>query len=141
MRDLLWQLFQVCSPALLALIGWLSLKLADLIKAKTDNAYVQGVLLRLNDAVWTAVREVEQTMVGALKATNTDGSGKLTETSQANAKTAAINTIKEHLGPKGLAELGDIIGVAGPALDQFLGKRVEAVVNAAKAPAVPTLRP
>lgn len=139
MRDLMWNLFQALSPALLALIGWLSLKLAALIKAKTDNAYVQGVLLRLNDAVWVAVREVEQTLVATLKAT--EANGKLTETARMNAKSAAIATIKEHLGPKGLAELAEVLGLTGQAVDAFLGKRVEAAVNASKAPAVPTLRP
>lgn len=139
MRDLMWSLFQVCSPAILALVGWLSVKLAGLITAHTSNAYVQGVLLRLNDAVWTAVAEVEQTMVKALKAGTLDG--KLTTTGAENAKAAAVATIKEHLGPQGIADLGTILGITGPAIDAFLGKRVDAAVGAAKSPAVPSRQP
>lgn len=130
MSDLMWNLFQALSPALVALVGWLSMRLAALIKANTSNAYLQGVLLRLNDAVAIAVRETQQVMVEQLK--KTDPTGKLTETAKANAKAAAIATIKAHLGPKGITELATVFGVAGPALDGLLGARVEAAVAASK---------
>ena len=139
MRDLLWNLFLALSPTLLALVGWLSARLALLIKAKTRNEYLQGVLLRLNDAVWASVREVEQTMVTALKAGTVDG--KLTETGRQNAKSAAIATVKEHLGPQGLADLCNVLGISGAVVDNFLGKRVEAAIAESKAPPVPFARP
>lgn len=129
MSNLLWSLFQAASPLILAAVTYLSVRLASLIKAKTSNAYLQGVLLRLNDAVVVAVKEVNQTMVEALKAS--DG-GKLSETSKQNAKLAALQTIKAHLGPKGIAELAEVFGVAGVALDNLLGTRIEAAVGASK---------
>ena len=43
---------------LTALLAWVSMKVAAWIRAKTQNEYVAGTLLRLNDSVFTAVKAV-----------------------------------------------------------------------------------
>lgn len=91
------------------------------------NERVKGVLLRLNDAAATAVAEMEQSAVKALKAASPDG--KLTPATAAAVKDAAVESLRGHLGPKGLAELKTVLGVADVAA--ALNSKVEAAVSAA----------
>ena len=120
------QLLDLLTPVLLAALGWLSFRAAGWIKAYTKNAQVQGILLRLDDAVFTAVSALEQTVVVAAK--TAAGDGQLTKSDGAAVKAAALAEIKSHLGPKGIAELQAILGVKPEVLDSFLSSRIEASV-------------
>jgi hypothetical protein len=54
---------QVVSPVLVAALTWAAAKLASFIRSKVDNEYLRGVLVRLDDAVITAVKDLQQTVV------------------------------------------------------------------------------
>ena len=118
-------------PALLALLGWVAQKLRKFIDAKAMHEYVKGILLRLNDAVWAAVRDVQQTFVDKIKEGRADG--KLTEDEIALAKAMAISKIKSYLGLKGAGVLMKVLGLDGKAFEEFLGSKVEAAVADGKA--------
>ena len=120
------QAIDLLTPLILAALGWLSWRAAGWIKAHTKNAQVQGVLLRLDDAVFTAVSALEQTVVVAAKTASSDG--QLTKSDGAAVKAAALAEIKSHLGPKGIAELQAILGIKSDALDSFLSSRIESSV-------------
>ena len=116
----------VIGPLLLAGLTWASFRLAGYIKAHTKNARVQGILLRLNDATFTAVSSLEQTVVNTAKASSSNG--KLTEYTGKCVKSAALESIKAHLGAQGIAELKKILGVQDGDLDAFLSQRIESSV-------------
>jgi hypothetical protein len=117
----------VLSPVLLAALTWLAAKVAQLIHAKVRNEYLRGVLVRLDDAVLAAVREVHQVTVEELKARSADG--KLTPEERARVKQVAIDAVKSHLGKRGIGELARVLGLEGGAIDKLLATRVEAAVH------------
>jgi hypothetical protein len=120
------QLLDILAPVLVAALGWVFVRLAAYIKAHTKNARVQGILLRLNDATFTAVSSLEQTVVTAAKESTSDG--RLTVRSGEVVKAAAMAAIKSHLGPQGIGELKAILGVQDADLDSFLSSRIESSV-------------
>jgi hypothetical protein len=121
------KLVEVLSPVLLAALTWLAAKVAQLIHAKVKNEYLRGVLVRLDDAVLAAVREVHQVTVEELKARSADG--KLTPEERARVKQVAIDAVKSHLGKRGIGELAKVLGLEGGAIDKLLATRVEAAVH------------
>ena len=44
-------------------------------------------------------------------------------------RAAAIANVKSHLGPKGMGEVRDVLGLNGPAAESFLMSKVEAAVH------------
>jgi len=130
MTDTLWahvaKSLEALSPVLLALLSWLSVRAAQLVKAKVKNEYVSGVLRRLDDAVFVAVREVEQVAVGQLKAASSDGA--LSPDDRRSVKGAALGAVRSYLGFKGLLEIGKILGLKNDELDRVVEARVEAAV-------------
>jgi hypothetical protein len=126
MKDLLPQLLLIVSPVFIAALAWLSMKASNLINANTKNAYLRGVMLRLNDATMTAVREVQQVYVSTLR------SGPLTADQAQKAKGAAVDSLKSHLGAHGLVELSKVLGLDGTAVERLLGAKVEAAVSELK---------
>ena len=120
------QILDLLSPIIVAAIAWVCVRAAGYIRSHTKNLQVQGILLRLNDAVGTAVGALEQTMVLAAKLAASDG--QLTGEDGRNIKAAALAEIKSHLGPEGISALKAILGVQADTLDSFLGTRVEAAV-------------
>jgi hypothetical protein len=98
------QVLEALSPVLLALISWGALKLSNLIQAKVKNEKLQGMLMQLDHAAEMAVKEIEQTFVSNLDSTRPAESMK-------QAKEMALQSLKNFMGPKGLIELADILGV------------------------------
>jgi len=121
------KVLQILSPILLAALTWVAAKVAQYIQAKVKNEYLRGVLVRLDDAVLAAVREVQQVTVEAIKSGSADG--KLTPDERARVKQAAIDSVKSHLGMKGISELAKILGLETGAVDKLLSTRVEAAVH------------
>lgn len=125
------QILQVVVPLLgtvvTAALTWAGAKLVNLIQAKTKNEYLKGALVRAEQAVQTAVLEVKQVYVDAIKVRSADG--KLTSEEAEEAKKLAIDAAKSYLGTKGLAVLVDVFGFDGSALDSFLGGKIEATVS------------
>jgi hypothetical protein len=117
---------QALSPLLLAALSWLSMRVAALINAKVKNERVSGVLTRLDDAVFMAVREVEQVFVSMLKTASEDGA--LTKEERLQAKDAALQAARSYLGPRGLAELAKVLGMNDDDVDRVLAARVESAV-------------
>lgn len=127
LSDVAVYIIQIGSPLLIATLTWLAGKLAQLVQARVKNEYVRGVLLRLDDAVLTVVREIHQVSVDALKAAAPDG--KLTPEVKAMVKRAALDAIKKNLGVKGLSQLVKVLGINTEAVDKLIGTRVEAAVH------------
>ncbi|MHB1844734.1 MAG: hypothetical protein ACYCWW_07865 [Deltaproteobacteria bacterium] len=140
--DLGLRILVLLSPVLLAALAWASARLAQFITAHVKNAYLKNALVRLDDAVFSAVKELEQTLVAEVKASS--GDGKLSAADCDRIKRAAMDKVKSYLGMKGIAEIATILGLSPEALDGVIGTRIEAAVHdvraataaiAAKAPA------
>jgi hypothetical protein len=119
---------QLLAPVLMAVLACASAWLAALIRTKVKNEFVKGVMLRLDDAVFAAVKEVEQVIVARLKEASADGT--ITAQERAAVKSAAIASVKEQLGQQGLMAVSKAIG---DGLDAVLGAKVEAAVHDIKA--------
>ncbi len=118
---------QVLSPVLAAALAWLSAKLAALIRSKTKNEHLQGILIRLQDAIATSVKDLQMTVVDEAKALAKDG--KLSAADRKQVRAAAIANVKSHLGPRGMGEVREVLGLDGPAAESFLMSKVEAAVH------------
>ncbi len=117
---------EALSPLFLAALSWLSLRIAAFINAKVRNERLHGILARLDDAVFMAVREVEQVFVSMLKTASEDGG--LTAKERRQAKDAALQAARSYLGARGLAELSKVLGLHDDEVDRVLAARVEAAV-------------
>ncbi len=118
---------EILSPVLLAALTWVAAKLAQLVRAKVKNEYLRGVLVRLDDVVFTAVKDLQQTVVAEIKLASADG--KITDAEKRRVKEQAIANVKSHLGTKGIGELAKVLGLDGGAIDGLLSSKVEAAVH------------
>lgn len=121
------KVLEILSPVLLAALTWAAAKLAQLIRAKVKSEYLRGALVRLDDAVFTAVKDLQQSVVEEIKAASADG--KITEDEKKRIKEKALASVKSHLGTKGLSELATVLGLDGGAIEGFLSSKVEAAVH------------
>ena len=121
------KVLEILSPVLLAALTWAAAKLAQLIRAKVQNEYLKGVLVRVDDAVFTAVKNLQQTVVEQIKAASADG--KITDDEKKQIKEKALAAVRSHLGTKGLTEAAAILGLGGSALEGLLSSKVEAAVH------------
>lgn len=119
-------IFMVLVPFAAMGVHWLGSRAGELIQAKVDNEALRGVLLRLNDAVVTAVHDLEQTVVNEVKAAAEDG--RISREERRRIKEKAVRHVKSYLGPKGLKELGSVLGLWDLAVEDFIGSKVEAAV-------------
>ena len=120
-------IFQMLSPVLLAAISWIAAKVGQLINAHVKNEYLRGVLMRLDDAVLSVVREVHQVTVAAIKEASVDG--RLPPGARETVKNAAVARIQSYLGRKGLAEVARVLGLNLEGVDRLIGTKVEAAVH------------
>ncbi|MEW6778293.1 MAG: hypothetical protein AB1405_18490 [Bdellovibrionota bacterium] len=119
---------EILTPVLVAGLTFLSAWLAKLITAKVKGEYLRGVLVRLDESVFTAVKSVAQTYADALKSAREDG--KLDPAERQEAKRRALSALKSYLGAKGIGELGKILGLTSDAqVEEFLAGKVEAAVH------------
>jgi hypothetical protein len=125
-----WRLFEMLSPAALAVLSWLAVKAAQLLTEKTKSEHVMRVLLLVDDVVLAAAREVQQVLVDRLKAASPDGNLSAEQSTQ--AKQAALDSAKAQLGPHGLADIATTLGLDGNGVERMLGTRVEAAVHRLK---------
>ena len=130
------KVLEILSPLLLAALTWAAAKLAQLIRAKVQNEYLKGVLVRLDDAVFTAVKDLQQTVVEQIKAASADG--KITDEEKKQIKDKALAAVKSHLGTKGLAEAASVLGLGGGALEGLLSSKVESAVHDLRRSTPPT---
>lgn len=127
LSDVALMALQVVAPVLMAALAWAAAKLAALIRSKVANEYLRGALVRLDDAVLTAVKELQQTVVAEVKAASADG--KIDDVERQRIKEVALANVKSYLGPKGLAVLAELLGLSGDTLERYLGSRIEAAVH------------
>lgn len=121
------KVLEILSPVLLAALTWAAAKLAQLIRAKVRSEYLRQVLVRLDEAVFTAVKDLQQSVVEEIKAASADG--KITDEEKKRIKERALASVRSHLGAKGISEVGAILGLDAGALDGFLSSKVEAAVH------------
>ncbi len=123
---------QIAAPmATVAAAGvtWLCAWGARWFYVHTKNENVKAGILRLNDAVNTAVLEIQQTVVTTLKEKASDG--KLTCADVAAVREAALATASTQLGgPKGVETLKKVLGVDDMA--NVIVSKIEASVQQAK---------
>jgi hypothetical protein len=116
----------VLSPILVAALTWVATKVSQLINARVQNERLQNILARVDDTVFAVVRELQQVTVDKLKAAAVDG--KLTSEAKEMLRLAAIASIRQQLGTKGVSELSQIVGVSDRAIDNVLVTHIEAAV-------------
>lgn len=109
-------------------LGWLAIRYASWIKEKIKSVRIEGILLRLGDAAFKVVRELQQTVVDKLKADE-----KWDGDEAKKVKKAAIAKLKEYIGPKGVQEAFDVLGIDMPGLEKIIGTFIEAEVHDLKA--------
>lgn len=114
-------------------VHWLGTRAGDLFQAKVHmteafvrNERLRAALLRLDDAVVTAVKDIEQTLAAEAKALAADG--KLSREDRRRVKEAAVRRVKTFLGSAGLKELGDVLDVWELSVEDFIGAKIEANV-------------
>ena len=116
----------VLEPVILALIGLGAAYLSTWLRAKTANEQVDGITRRLVAAAEVAVRDTEQTLVRALKAGAADG--KLSREDARAASAAALETLTDLAGPKGIATANAVLGDS----ETWLVSLIEAEVDRQK---------
>lgn len=106
-------------------VTWASLRLPQWIKAKVKNESVAGVLDRLSLLAFNVVQEVQQTFVSNLE--------NPTPEQLRLALDKALEALKAHLGPKGLQELKDVLGLDGDtAIERLIITFIESAVHSLK---------
>lgn len=130
MEQLISAVAELALPALVSGLLWLITKGVSYVVAKTSNEYIKGALVRLQDAVSTAVHEVENTVKKEFALANADG--KLTKKEAEHIKAVAIAAAKTYLGPKGIAQIIKVIGVDEALVDKFIGGKIEQSLVAMK---------
>jgi len=113
---------QLLAASLIAFVGFG----IRFLRARTSSTYLDSALLRLDDAVRTAVRDVHQRIRSQISEATEDG--KLSPSEARGIKDAAVDAVKGYLGDKGLAELKRVLGPEE--LEQVIrGKIEEAVLD------------
>lgn len=120
---ILGDLAVVVSPLLGALIGWIAVKVKKLIDSKIENETLRLIASKFNSALWSVVKEAEQTVVKEFKAKSADG--KLTKADGDAIAAAVVAKLKSYLS---LDELIKLFGSA-EAVDKAIKSHVEAAVN------------
>jgi len=105
-----------------AAVGWVGGQLGRLFGQKTASEAQKFILLRLDDAVATAVAAIEQTVRSKI-------AGTLSGSAADDLKMRALNIAKQHLGPDFPARASKVLG--GP-IEQILGDKIEAAVLSLK---------
>ena len=117
---------QVLSPVLIALLGLLAKQLLDLINARIKNESIKGILDRLDQTSLTVVTEVQQTFVD-----NLDPNAP--KESYQKARDSALASLKTLIGPKGLTDIKQVLGIDDDSLQKVLITYIESKVHELKA--------
>lgn len=94
----------VLGPAFVVFVTYAAAHLGAWIRSKMHNEVVVGVLDRLAQLAINVVREVQQTVVSSLP-------DKADKAALLAARDQALETLKSHLGEKGLRELMTVLGL------------------------------
>jgi len=111
----------------LALITLIAARLSAYLREAGKGERLASAMLRLNDAVGTAVREIEQTVRPLVVAAAADG--RITPEEAAQLKDAAMASARRYMGAHVGADLKKILGVTEDDFDRLLDAKVEAAVH------------
>lgn len=126
----------VIGTVLLAGFGWLVKLARGYLIARTKSVKFHDAVTRVAYALTTAVGEIEQTTVKALK--EQSGGGRLTPEGRKVAVNAAMDSIRNHLG----AGITEIQAAMGPEdLTEALRSGVEALMDARNSAGAPVIPP
>ena len=136
LADIAPQAFELLKPVFLAIFAWACCRAANYFKAHTKNLQTQAVLLRLNDAVATAVESVEQTVVANYKdlsspeiVAQANGPVHMSKAACSSAKSIALDRIQSNLGTRGMSETMQVLGIeSSSTMLAILGDKIEAHV-------------
>lgn len=125
--------YQMLAPILVVLTGWIAKRLSDWLSAHTKNAAVAGILTRMNDQVWTLVKDANQTLAAEIrkaKDPKSPGGDSLTTEEAASIKRAVLGNFRDLWGAKGLMEAASVLGLSGESgVMDLVAKKVEAAVH------------
>lgn len=146
-QEVLKPMLAVLMPVLTGLAGWLAFRGAGLLKAHVEGKRQADALTRLDHAVTSAVRGVEQAR--ASKLPREAGRGTLSPADAAMAKAAAVAGARLYLGAHGWTLLQEVFGLDAAQLEDVIRQRVESALyelktgapSPATAPAAPTSIP
>lgn len=119
--EVVWQyVMPTLATAVSALITWGLRHVIALLKAKSHDARFHCAMDKVETVTVDAVMNAEQTVVGDLRK-----GGKVDSETGKKALAAALETARSNLGPRGIAELRDCLGLDPPAIDRLLSTRIE----------------
>jgi hypothetical protein len=124
--DLMARSLSALPSLLLVALSWLSIQLSELITARARDESVRAMLARLDDAVFTAVREVEQVLVIPRK--RASASGTLGTVERAAARASAVQAARACLGARGWLDLSATLGLSNSELEYAVEARIGAAV-------------
>ena len=125
-----WRLFETLSPLAVLVLIWCGWAAAHMFAARTKSEHVTRVLQLLDNVVLAATRQVQQVLVDKLKAASLDG--RISAEQGADAKQAAVASVRSQLGPRGVADIAKTLGLEAGDIDGMLGARIEAAVHRLK---------
>lgn len=117
---------KITAAALLMLIGVLGTYLTALASKRAETANVSEALRALTEAAKTTVGELQQTIVGPLKAAAADG--KLTPDEIADLRSMLVAQTKQKMLPSAI----NIINAAGADIEAIILGVGENLINKAK---------
>ncbi len=124
------ELLNALAGLVVAVITYAAYALRNLVRSKVANQALARLLMRVDDAVFTAVRETFQVTVDAARAAA--GAGGLPADVAKAAKDAAIAKAKSYLGADGLKLLGQVLGLDEAGVGDYLAGKVESAVRVEK---------
>ena len=122
------QAMSALAPLLLAALSYATVRATQWLQAKTESAYLDGVIGRLNDAVLESIADLEATTVKQIKAAAEDG--KITADEAETIKADAVAKVHSYLGAKGLDRAKKILGA--DALEAMVETKIEAFLEELK---------
>lgn len=134
--ELLLTLIMLLAPLLTVLIGWGRIKAAQLLGVQIKNEKFEGVMLRVNDRLWTLMLNAEQTLVASIKRAKdplSEGGTDITESEGKQIKVDVLDQFKKLEGADGLKEIMSVLGIETPELlMDFLSSKLESAVATKK---------
>lgn len=119
-------ILQISLPLVVAAFGYLGRLLSVYIDKRIKNQALANVLIRVNDAVVTAVKCTEQQVVKKLKDASADG--VITDDEKKEIKLAAFGSIVKYLGEQGIEEAKKVFNLDDAGVHKMLNDKVEAAV-------------
>jgi hypothetical protein len=109
-------------PLFVLVATWAGIRLQAWLKEKIKSERVAAALVRLETIVEAAVKEVAQVFVSTLT--------EVTPAALEQARERALDSIRSHLGPRGLDELKTVLGLSDTAAaEKFVVTTLEAKVH------------